>query len=242
MHFDNVRSLGDLLVSSPLSGFPDRLMIFIDGQNLLYACQKFASRHGRSYKFHCEETNLEHYLIGVQPNRKHIQTRFYTAIVQPDPERGQKDIERYERQLKKQRAYETTLKWYVFSKKIRAYPFSCPHCRWSGIETAIICQKCGNTLKEVKNKGVDVALATDLLVYGMSDASSSYDVAMLVSGDNDFIPVIQKLKDRRPQVKVEVAQFNDAIGFDMKQAPEIDKIHSLDNCADKIGTLYQKAV
>lgn len=217
-------------------------MIFIDGQNLLYACRQFAAKHGYNYRFYCREEDLERYLIQVQPNRRHIQTRFYTAIVEPDPERGQKDVERYERQLKKQRAYETALKWYVFSKKIRAYPFSCPHCRWEGTEAAITCQRCGRRLKEVKNKGVDVALATDLLVYGMSDASSSYDVAMLVSGDNDFVPVIQKLKDRRPQVKVEVAQFNNAVGLEMSQAPEIDRVWFLDDCADKIGRLYQKTI
>jgi len=176
----------------------------------------------------------------MQSNRKHVQTRFYTAIAEPDPDRGQRDVERYERQWKKQDALKTKLKWYVFSKKIRAYPFFCPHCRWAGVETRVVCPKCGNLLKEVKNKGVDVALATDLLVYGMSDTSSSYDVAILVSGDNDFVPVIEKLKERRPQVKVEIAQFNSAVGFDMKQVA--DKFYRLDDCANKIGKLYQKNI
>ncbi len=127
--------------------------------------------------------------------------------------------------------------WEVFSKKTKAYPFFCPHCRWTGIETRVTCQKCGNELKEVKNKGVDVALATDLLIYGMSDAASSYDVAILVSGDNDFVPVIEKLKDRRPQVKVEVAQFRNAVGFDMKRV--VDRFYALDDCANRIGNLHK---
>jgi uncharacterized LabA/DUF88 family protein len=176
----------------------------------------------------------------MQPNRKHVQTRFYTAIVEPDPDRGQRDVERYEKQFKKQKALEARLRWHVFSKKIRAYPFLCPHCRWAGVETQIVCPKCGNVLKEVKNKGVDVALATDLLIYGMSDTSSSYDVAILVSGDNDFIPVIEKLKDRRPQVKIEIAQFNDAVGFDIKRVA--DKFYALDDYADKIGRLHHKTI
>jgi len=214
-------------------------MIFIDGQNLIYACQQFALSHGQNYKFYCREEDLERHLVGMQPNRKHVQTSFYTAIVAPDPERGQRDIERYERQWKKQQVLKTSLKWYVFSKKIRAHPFFCPHCKWAGVEMQVVCPKCGNMLKEVKNKGVDVALATDLLVYGMADASSSYDVAMLVSGDNDFIPVIEKLKERRPQVKVEVVQFSNAVGFDMIRA--VDKFYPLDGCADKIGRLYEKS-
>lgn len=219
--------------------FPDRLMIFIDGQNLIYASQKFASGRGQNYKFHYREENLERCLFDMQPNRKHIQTRFYTAIVEPDPERGQRDVERYRRQWKKQQALKKKLKWYVFSKPIRAYPFFCPHCRWANIQTQVVCSKCGNTLKEVKNKGVDVALATDLLVYGMSETSSSYDVAILVSGDNDFIPVIEKLKERRPEVKVEVAQFKNAVGDDMIRVT--DEFYALDDCADKIGKLYQKS-
>jgi len=105
----------------------------------------------------------------------------------------------------------------------------------------VVCRECGKPLKEVTNKGVDVALATDLLVYGMSDPPiSSYDVAILVTGDNDFIPVIEKLKDRRPQVKIEIAQFSSAVGFDLKRIA--DRFYPLETCADKIGKLYHKKI
>jgi len=215
-------------------------MIFIDGQNLLYACQEFANRHGHNYKFYYREEDLERYLVGLQQNRRHVQTRFYTSNPEPDPDRGDQDVRRFEKQSKKERVLQTRLKWKVFSKKTRAYPFFCPHCKWSGDQTQVICQKCGKEIKKLENKGVDVALATDLLVYGLSDTASSYDVAILVSGDNDFVPVIEKLKDRRPQVKIEIAQFSNAVGFPMRDVA--DKFYPLDEDADKIGRLYQKKI
>ncbi len=215
-------------------------MIFVDGQNLMYACQEYANSHGRNYKFYYREEDLERCLINIQPNRKHVQTRFYTAIAEVDPERGEKDVKRYERQLSRCRTLETKLKWFVFRKKTKAYPFYCPYCKWMGEKNQIICQKCGKQIKDMKNKGVDVAIATDLLVYGISDTSSNYDVAILVSGDSDFVPVIKRLKDRRPQVRIEVAQFDRAIGDDLKQAA--DRFYLLDDFADKIGRLYQKSL
>lgn len=219
---------------------PDRLMVFIDGQNLLYACDKFAKSHGQRNRFLCDEQKLEQYLVSLQPGRRHVQTRFYTAILVPDPARGKSDVDRYDRQFKKHKALETRLKWYVFSKKTRSYPFLCPRCRWYGRQTPVECQVCHTKLSDVKNKGVDVAMATDLLLYGMSQDASSYDVAMIVSGDNDFVPVIRKLKDRRPQVRIEVAQFDNAVGYEMRQA--VDRFYPLDANADKIGTLSRKTV
>jgi uncharacterized LabA/DUF88 family protein len=215
-------------------------MIFIDGQNLLYACEKFAKEQGKDCKFYYREEDLEQRLVSLQPGRKHIQTRFYTAILEPDADRGEQDVRRYEKQLKRCKTLETKLKWHVFSKTTRAYPFFCPHCRWSGVQTQVECQVCRRKLKDVKNKGVDVAIATDLVVYGMSQDGSSYDVAILVSGDNDFVPVIRKLKDRRPQVKIEIAQFENAVGYEMREVA--DKFYPLDNFADKIGTLRQRTV
>lgn len=179
-------------------------------------------------------------MVGLQQNRRHVQTRFYTSNPEPDPDRGDQDVRRFEKQSKKERVLQTRLKWKVFSKKTRAYPFFCPHCKWSGDQTQVICQKCGKEIKKLENKGVDVALATDLLVYGLSDTASSYDVAILVSGDNDFVPVIEKLKDRRPQVKIEIAQFSNAVGFPMRDVA--DKFYPLDEDADKIGRLYQKKI
>lgn len=48
-------------------------------------------------------------------------------------------------------------------------------------------------------KGVDVALATDLLGYAWENA---YDVAILVSGDEDYIGAVQKVMSKGKNVEV----------------------------------------
>ena len=48
-------------------------------------------------------------------------------------------------------------------------------------------------------KGIDVKLATDMLVHGFR---GNYDVAILVSGDNDFVDALQAVKDQGKHVEV----------------------------------------
>ncbi len=48
-------------------------------------------------------------------------------------------------------------------------------------------------------KGIDVQIATDMLVHAVRD---NYDVAILVSGDNDFTGALQALKDLGKNVEV----------------------------------------
>ncbi len=48
-------------------------------------------------------------------------------------------------------------------------------------------------------KGVDVRLATDMLVHA---ARNNYDTAILVSGDADFADMVQAVKDWGKNVKI----------------------------------------
>ena len=41
-------------------------------------------------------------------------------------------------------------------------------------------------------KGVDIQFATEMLSFGFQ---KNYDVAVLCSGDQDFLPVIERIKD-----------------------------------------------
>lgn len=59
--------------------------------------------------------------------------------------------------------------------------------------------------EQVVEKGVDVMLATDLVVRAYQD---HYDTAILVSGDGDFYPAIQAVKDRGKQVEVAAFESN----------------------------------
>lgn len=59
-------------------------------------------------------------------------------------------------------------------------------------------------------RGIDIMLATDLLIYA---SNNFYDIAILVSGDSDFIYALQAIKNMGKHV--EVAYFETAISKDL---------------------------
>ena len=63
----------------------------------------------------------------------------------------------------------------------------------------------------VKQKGVDVELACDMVLFAKQDL---YDAAILVSGDGDFIPAVERVKDMGKIV--EVASFSDEISGELR--------------------------
>ncbi len=71
----------------------------------------------------------------------------------------------------------------------------------------------GSTMVE---KGVDVMLATDLVVRAFQD---HYDTAIIVSGDADFYPALQAAKDVGKQV--EVAAFDTNISSEAARVADI---------------------
>lgn len=76
-------------------------------------------------------------------------------------------------------------------------------------------------------KGVEVALATDMLVAAFRDL---YDTAILVAGDNDYTSVVDEVK--RLGKIVEVASFSFAIGRELKAVA--DKFIELESLKERI--------
>lgn len=74
----------------------------------------------------------------------------------------------------------------------------CPSCK--GVVTN--CPTCTADMRGTEEKGVDVRIATDMIMLAWVD---SYDVAVLVSSDSDFVPVVQFLQTKGK--KVVHAQF-----------------------------------
>ncbi len=207
-------------------------MVFIDGQNLLYGCIEFAREKKPGYEFKYREEDMLNLLSGLKPNRKLIQTRFYTGF-------SKRNRERYEKQRRKLEFLEFQLKWVVDRKEAFTYPYYCPRCRHDSKEIQLECPSCGLKLVTTENKGVDVSLATDLLLYGIiGPQQGGYDVAMLVSGDRDFAPVIRKLNERRPEAIVEVAQFSKVISNELRNAARA--VYPLENHSDKFGSWITK--
>ena len=72
-----------------------------------------------------------------------------------------------------------------------------------------------------EQKEVDVALACEMLAHAFRD---NYDVAILVSGDRDFIPAIQHVQASGK--RVEVAAFSNSMSEEVKRSA--DRFHELD--------------
>ncbi len=80
---------------------------------------------------------------------------------------------------------------------------------------------------DVIEKGIDIALAVDMLSLAFRDA---YDVSILVSGDADFIRAIEVVKYLGK--RVEVAMFKDNLSSELRR--KADKCIILDDIADEI--------
>ncbi len=65
----------------------------------------------------------------------------------------------------------------------------CPSCH----EEMSQCQKCGADMRGTEEKGVDTRIATDMIKLAWVD---NYDVAVLLSSDWDFVPVVDFLDTR----------------------------------------------
>jgi len=76
-------------------------------------------------------------------------------------------------------------------------------------------------------KGVDVALATDLLAMAWENA---YDVAILVSGDADYIGAVSKVMSKGKNV--ELVGFKGRIASDLRK--NVIKTTQLDDIMDQI--------
>ncbi|WP_147107256.1 NYN domain-containing protein [Tateyamaria sp. syn59] len=76
--------------------------------------------------------------------------------------------------------------------KKKGYP-SCPKCHTS-VEK---CASCSSDMRGTEEKGVDTRLATDLVSLAWEDA---YDVAVLVTSDQDFVPAAEILQNKGKKV------------------------------------------
>lgn len=182
-----------------------KLMVFIDGQNLFYGCKSF--QQGFQY----DVDKLIDVLKNLEPDRELVDVCYYGSLLPPNP-----DIKGDDLRWARQQAFYEMLKYKFRTLIKQAQP------------RQTTCKSCGATFTEHKEKGIDVALATDYLLYGLMN---EYDVAIIVSGDSDLAPVIRKLRDRKPSIRTEVAQFKQMVGNSLRQ--ECHKFHELDPIAEK---------
>ena len=165
-------------------------MIFIDGQNFFYGCNSYEK--GFTWDYY----KLIAVLSNLVPSRRLVQVFYYASIAPIDPNRPDDSI-RYRKQQMFYNVLRQRCKTEIKETKVQSV--ECPNCKI--------------TFKRPKEKGVDVALAADLLLYGMT---GDYDVAIVVSGDSDYIPVLKKLGERKRGIQAEIAQFAGQVGYDLR--------------------------
>ena len=77
----------------------------------------------------------------------------------------------------------------MYERRRKATGPRCPYCH----RVVSQCMHCGSSMRGTEEKGVDTAIATDMMSLAWDN---NYDVAVLVSSDRDFIPVVQSLASK----------------------------------------------
>lgn len=81
----------------------------------------------------------------------------------------------------------------VLKERVKKQPPVCRSCH----RRVGTCCHCGGELSLTEEKGVDVAIATDMIKLAWEDA---YDWAVLVSSDRDFVPAVEFLNAKGRKV------------------------------------------
>jgi len=97
----------------------------------------------------------------------------------------------------------------IVTKKLRYKSVICKHCKQTDVNVPY-------------QKGVDVSLVTDIMSLAFEDA---YDIAIIVTGDNDFLDAVNYIKSKGK--KVWITSFQASLGDDLMRAA--DRVIKLDD-------------
>ena len=80
-----------------------------------------------------------------------------------------------------------------------------------------------------KQKGVDIFIYKDIVELAEED---TYDKAILVSGDSDFLDVVRKLKELKKEI--EIWSFKKSISRSLIEEAGYENVHYIDDILDEI--------
>jgi uncharacterized LabA/DUF88 family protein len=147
-----------------------RTYVYIDGFNFYYGCIRSSP-----YRW----LDLFKFAQAMLPKNDVVRVKYFTAIVKPST----KDPTKVVRQQTFLRALATIPQIEIFLGSFQAHPVRRPKADGSGSVEVI----------DMKEKGSDVNLATELLVDGFTNA---YDVAVVVSNDSDLVAPIRVVRTK----------------------------------------------
>jgi uncharacterized LabA/DUF88 family protein len=145
-----------------------RTNVYIDGFNFYYGCIRKTP-----YRW----LDLLRFSRAMLPNNQVTRVKYFTAMVKASNSDPSKEI----RQQTFLRALATIPEVEVFLGSFQSHPVRRP--RADGLGTIEVI--------DMKEKGSDVNLATELLVDGFTNA---YDVAVIVSNDSDLVAPVRAIR------------------------------------------------
>jgi len=80
-----------------------------------------------------------------------------------------------------------------------------------------------------KQKGIDIFIYKDIVELAEED---TYDKAILISGDSDFLDVIRKLKDLKKEI--EIWSFKKSTSRSLIEEAGQENVHYIDEILDEI--------
>ncbi len=186
----------------------EKVCIFVDGANFYHLVLKKLGIEEKLFDFE----KFAHFLAGERVISS-MGKRFYVGTIR-EKEGDMKSKEA----MSKQTALFTTLKntkWEIKTSKLKT------RIEEILIDSRVVdyqkLQKLGITkitFERLREKGIDVKLATDLIVGAVDN---QYDTAILISSDSDLIPAIDWVRFRK-QKKVEYVGFSIADGKNPKNS------------------------
>ncbi|MFW9938017.1 MAG: NYN domain-containing protein [Candidatus Thorarchaeota archaeon] len=139
------------------------------------------------------------------------------------------DYEKLKRVITKDRMLESII---LYEGVV--YPLSIEKKKWyqdlknkSGYQVKTSFDKI--TVNEAIEKKIDIQIAVDIISLAYEN---KFDTAVLVSGDGDFVPIVERLKDLNKNV--ELWAFRYSLANALKQVIEQENIFYLDDVLSKI--------
>lgn len=154
------------------------------GRTIVYFDNSNIFQGQRQFKWRIDAVKL---ISKLEEAGKIWQTHFFAAYT--DPPRFMQTS--FYRMLKEQLHWETHL-----------FPL--------GSKT-VWCKNCDTSRREYTEKGVDVAIATQMLTHAINRA---FDTAILVSGDKDYLDTIRTIKNLG--LRVEIVAFRNSLSRELK--------------------------
>lgn len=164
-----------------------RIRIFIDFWNFQLTWNEYQRSKGKDPKqagIPWEEALPKTLVERVEPKGIYVGTHVYASI---DPEsEAERRLNKFLHAMDGFPGYNVTVK-----ERRPASPLKCTKegCR----KEILVCPHCSQQLRRTVEKGIDTALLTDLI---RSAFDNTFDHAVLVTEDSDFIPAVRFIQER----------------------------------------------